>query len=98
MVILINRFTLTASPEKFEEVFEKTAVFMRSQPGFIRHTLVKSLRDPSIYVNIAHWEDAADHIRSLQHPEFADHITALAEVATPDPDLYSIAQDVARAG
>jgi hypothetical protein len=48
-------------------------------------------------VNIAHWEDAADHIRSVQNPEFMEHITALAEVSSSDPDLYSIVLEVAHA-
>lgn len=97
MVILLNRLTVTGSPEKFEEVFAKTSEFMRAQPGFMGHTLVKSLRNPSSYVNIAHWEDAADHIRSVQNPEFMEHITALAEVSSSDPDLYSIVLEVAHA-
>jgi heme-degrading monooxygenase HmoA len=97
MVILINRFTLTASPEKFEEVFEESAVFMRNHPGFIRHTLAKSLRDSNSYVNIAEWEDAPSHIRVVQSPEFRVHIDKLAEVARSEPDLYAIVQDVAHA-
>jgi long-chain acyl-CoA synthetase len=94
MVILLNRLTVTGSPEKFEEVFAKTSEFMRAQPGFMGHTLVKSLRNPTSYVNIAHWEDAADHIRSVQNPEFMEHITALSEVSSSDPDLYSIVLEV----
>jgi long-chain acyl-CoA synthetase len=96
MVIIVNKFTLTASPEEFEEAFEASASFMRAQPGFIRHTLVKSLRDPNIYVNIAEWQEAADQMRALQGPGFKDHIEALAKVGRADPDLYSIVQDVPR--
>jgi long-chain acyl-CoA synthetase len=98
MVILINRFTLTGSPEKFEEAFEEAAVFMHSQPGFIRHTLVKSLRDPSSYVNIAQWQQAEDHIRVVSSPAFKAHVDALAKVATPDPDLYAPVLEVEHAG
>lgn len=94
MVILINSFTLTASPQAFEEAFEQSAVFMRAQPGFIRHTLVKSLRDPQTYVNIAQWQNAGDHIRVVHSPEFKEHVTNLAKVARADPDLYSVVQDV----
>jgi long-chain acyl-CoA synthetase len=97
MVILINRFTLSASQEEFEEAFEESAVFMRAQPGFIRHTLVKSLRDPDSYVNIAQWQEAADHIRVVHSPEFQAHVEALAKVATADPDLYSPVLEVAHA-
>jgi long-chain acyl-CoA synthetase len=94
MVILLNRLTVTGDPEKFEEIFAESSKFMREQPGFQGHTLVKSLRNPSSYVNIAHWEQAADHIRSVQNPGFMEHITALAEVSTSDPDLYSIVMDI----
>jgi long-chain acyl-CoA synthetase len=95
MVILLNRLTVTGDPDKFEEVFEKSSQFMRAQPGCMGHTLVKSLRNPNSYVNIARWEQAADHIRSVQNPEFMEHITALAEVSSSDPDLYSIVLDTA---
>jgi long-chain acyl-CoA synthetase len=97
MVILLNRLTVTGDSEKFEEVFAKSSQFMRAQPGFMGHTLVKSLRNPGSYVNIAHWEQAADHIQSVQNPEFMEHITALAAVSASDPDLYSIVMEVERA-
>ena len=95
MVILLNRLTVTGDPEKFESVFEQSSAYMRKQPGFLGHTLVKSLRDPGSYVNIANWEQATDHIRSVQNPEFMEHITALAEVSNSAPDLYSIVLDIA---
>jgi long-chain acyl-CoA synthetase len=97
MVILLNRLTVTGDADKFEEVFAKSSQFMRAQPGFMGHTLVRSLRNPGSYVNIAHWEQAADHIQSVQNPEFMEHITALAEVSGSDPDLYSIVMEVERA-
>ena len=98
MVILINTFTLSASPEKFEEAFEESAAFMRRQPGFIRHTLVKSLRDPSSYVNIAQWHEVDDHVRAVTSPEFKSHVDALAKVATPDPNLYTPVLEVEHDG
>ena len=97
MVILLYRITVTGDASKLEEVFEQSSQFMRDQPGFMGHTLVRSLRNPGSYVNIAHWEQAADHIQSVQNPEFMEHITALAEVSGSDPDLYSIVMEVERA-
>jgi long-chain acyl-CoA synthetase len=96
MVVLINKFTLTASPERFEEVFAASSEFMRSQPGFIDHTLVKSLRSPNVYVNIAHWEDAASHFAVIQSSGFQQHIRELAEVARAEPDLYAAVLDVTK--
>jgi long-chain acyl-CoA synthetase len=94
VVILINRFTLSASPEEFEQAFDESAAFMRSQPGFIRHTLVKSLRNPESYVNIAEWQDAESHIRVVRSPGFAAHIEQLSKVARSEPDLHTVVQDV----
>jgi long-chain acyl-CoA synthetase len=94
MVILVNRFTLTASPERFEEVFKASSEYMRSQPGFLNHTLVKSLRSPNVYVNIAHWSDATAHLRVVQSEGFAEHIRELAEVARAEPDLYAVVDHV----
>jgi long-chain acyl-CoA synthetase len=97
MVILINRFTVNASEEEFLAVFEESAVFMRAQPGFIRHTLVKSLRNQNSYVNIAQWQEAQDHIRVVTSPDFGAHVEALAKVATSDPDLYAPVLEVEHA-
>ena len=97
MVILINRFTVHASLEEFLAAFEESAVFMRAQPGFIRHTLVKSLRDPNRYVNIAQWQQPEDHIRVVTSPQFGAHVEALAKVATSDPDLYAPVLEVEHA-
>jgi long-chain acyl-CoA synthetase len=94
VVILVNKFTLSASPDRFEKVFAASSEFMREQPGFLSHTLVASLRNPNIYINIAHWESADDHMRVVQSAAFRDHITALAEVAMAEPDLYAVVQGV----
>jgi quinol monooxygenase YgiN len=90
VVILINRFQVHTSGEKFEEVFMESTQVMRCQPGFIRFRLVKSLRHPDVYLNVAEWEDAASHMRAVQSETFQEHIRTLAEVAEADPDLHSI--------
>jgi len=95
-VVLLNRLTVTGDTDKFEEIFAESSEFMRAQPGCEGHTLVKSLSDPTSYVNIAHWEQAADHIRSVQNPGFMEHITALAELSSSNPDLYSIVLEASK--
>jgi long-chain acyl-CoA synthetase len=95
VVILLNKFTLTTAPEEFERIFAESSEFMKNQPGFISHTLVKSLQRPNVYVNIAHWESAEDHLRVVSSEGFREHISQLATVARAEPDLYSAVLDVA---
>lgn len=94
MVVLVNRFTLTAAPEEFERVFAASSDFMRSQAGFLDHTLVRSLRNPNVYINIAHWDSAESHLRVVGNESFGQHIRELASVARAEPDLYAVVQSV----
>ncbi|MEV3932792.1 MULTISPECIES: AMP-binding protein [unclassified Streptomyces] len=94
MVILINEFILTAAPEEFEKVFEASSVYMREQPGFVDHTLVRSMTNPNTYINIARWQDAAAHIQVVQSEGFQDHIRQLAGVARATPQLHTVVSHV----
>jgi long-chain acyl-CoA synthetase len=89
MVILINHFTVTGEPEEFERVFAASSEFMVRQAGFLSHELVKSLRDPRSYVNVAYWESAEAHQNVVRASGFGDHIRSLAAVAEVKPDLYT---------
>ncbi|MET9383885.1 AMP-binding protein [Streptomyces sp. NPDC002928] len=96
MVILINEFILTSAPERFEKVFEASSVYMRTRPGFIDHTLVRSLTNPNVYTNIARWEDAAAHMQVVQSEGFQEHIRDLAGVAKATPQLHTVVSHVER--
>jgi long-chain acyl-CoA synthetase len=89
MVILINHFTVKGDPDEFERVFAASSEFMVGQDGFISHELVKSLRDPHSYVNVAYWESVQAHQEVVRADGFSDHIRALAAVAEVKPDLYT---------
>lgn len=93
MVILLNRFTLHASGEDFERAFKESGELMRRQPGFINYRLVRSLDNPSVYTNIAQWEDRESHDRVVRSPEFAEHIKTLAAVARPGPELWEVVME-----
>jgi long-chain acyl-CoA synthetase len=93
MVTLINKFTLKVDSPQFEQVFAASSEFMCHQPGFINHRLVRSLRDPTVYVNIAEWTDAESHQQIVRGPEFQAHVSQLAEVATAEPALYATVMD-----
>lgn len=98
VVTLVNKFTVTADPAEFERIWTDSSDFMRQQPGFISFRLLRSLQDPQVYINIAEWADAESHRRVLQSDDFQTHISALANVAKPEPHLCDmvLAYDTAR--
>ncbi len=90
MVTLVNKFTVTGTPEEFERVWKASSEFMRNQPGFVSFRLVRSLGDPQVYINVAEWKDAESHRRVLASTEFQTHIAELAAVATPEPYVCEV--------
>lgn len=87
MVTLVNKFTVHGDPQEFERVWKESSEFMRRQPGFVNFHLVRSLSDPSVYINIAKWADAKSHQQVMAGQEFRSHIGALAALAKPEPYL-----------
>jgi len=88
VVTLINRFTLSGTPEAFEEAFERTARFVRGQPGFLRHTLSRHLEQDTSYVNVAVWESVEALRAAVAHPAFRAHSGALRALATSEAQVY----------
>jgi heme-degrading monooxygenase HmoA len=97
MLVFINRFTVHGSATEFECAFAKTSEFMRRQPGFIRHYLVRPQGDDPIYVNIAEWIDRAALKQAIAHPDFPDHARALRERATSRAEFCDIVHETERA-
>jgi heme-degrading monooxygenase HmoA/uncharacterized protein YndB with AHSA1/START domain len=88
-VTLLNSFTVTGTPEEFEQAFASTARWFADRPGFLGHTLVRSTEDPNRYVNIARWTDAAALRRAVGNEEFRRHAVALRALATSEPAVYA---------
>ncbi|OUD04933.1 SDR family oxidoreductase [Streptomyces swartbergensis] len=96
-ITFINTFTLSGSPEEFEEAFARTSQYMARQPGFVEHTLARHTKDPQRYVNIARWQDAESLQRAVAQPEFQGHAAALRALATSDPQMYAPVRTARRA-
>ncbi len=93
MIVFVNRFTVTGPQADFESAFAATSEFFRTQPGFLRHRLLKHADEPGAYVNVAEWEDRASFERALAQPEFAAHRAALRALGTGEPNLYTVSQE-----
>jgi heme-degrading monooxygenase HmoA len=90
---VINRLNVTGSTAEFERTLGRITAFMNTCPGFLSHQLYRSLRNPSAYIEVAHWRDAADHRAAVQSPEFRACVAALSLLATAEPDIFAAVHD-----
>ena len=88
-VTFVNRFTLRVAPDEFERAFARTTAFMRRQPGFLGHTLLRHVDHQDRYVNVARWRDVASFRRAVAHPDFPHHAAALRALCGSEPNLYT---------
>lgn len=89
VVTFISKFTVKGEPEEFEKVFTEHAQYMAEQPGFVAYQMVRSLRDPKVYLNIGQWVDANAHKAVVTSPEFQAHVKKFVELVDVEADLYS---------
>lgn len=88
MITFVNKFTLTGEASEFELHFEMVAEFMFRQDGFVRHSFLRSIHDPCIYINIAEWESASALRAVIETPEFELCAAPLRELAQSVPAIY----------
>lgn len=87
MLVFLNDFRVHGDEAEFETAFSSTSDYFRQQPGFVRHRLVRSISEPSCYVNIAEWTDQESFERALRNPAFQEHAVALRKLAASEPRL-----------
>lgn len=87
MVTFVIKFTVHGDTAEFERVFFSHAAFMRQQPGFIDHHVVRSQRRPQVYLNVARWTDADAHQAAMRHAESRQLMTELAGKVDVEADL-----------
>ncbi|HEV2376973.1 MAG TPA: antibiotic biosynthesis monooxygenase family protein [Streptosporangiaceae bacterium] len=86
---MINRLTVTGDPAEFERIIARITEYMTAQPGFVEHSLMRSLRRPEVYVEMARWTDADSHRKAMQGEEFQRRVRELSSVAQADPDVFA---------
>lgn len=87
-ITFVNRFTVNGASEDFERAFNDTAAFIRRQPGLLRYTLSRDVKDSSNYVNVALWDNAESLKVVLADPDFAGHAALLRSLSTSEGTLY----------
>ena len=92
-VILINPFEVPKGQEEDALAFwDRTAEFMRRQPGFISTRLHRALSADArfIYVNVAEWESAEHFQEAVSSDAFQKLIAGSRERFPHYPALYEV--------
>lgn len=87
--VLMNIFTVDKTDlEPLLAAWEKDALWMKQQPGFISTQLHRAIGDSYVFMNYAIWE-SVDHFRqAFTHPEFQNAMLAYPSSAVASPHLF----------
>jgi heme-degrading monooxygenase HmoA len=96
MVTLVNKLTATGDIDEFTRILERLTEYMRAQPGYVSSELLRSVRNPAVYVEIARWETADAHRAAVTSDGFRQRVAGLGAVATVDPDVYDAVRGTAK--
>jgi heme-degrading monooxygenase HmoA len=97
-VTLVNTLKVIGKVEDFERVTADITEYMRRQPGYISHQMLRSLRNPDVFVELAYWEKAENHLAAIQSEGFRSRVAGLAGVIEkPTPDLYEVIHEAVAA-
>lgn len=90
MITLVNRFTLNKGidPADFESEFAKIGTYFAEQPGILGYTLSRDVKDPSDYVNVALWSDAASLQAAVHSDGFSELVTHLRALCTSQGSVF----------
>ncbi|MFE7429450.1 antibiotic biosynthesis monooxygenase family protein [Streptomyces sp. NPDC057545] len=89
----INRFTVTGDPAEFERILGEINAHMSAQPGFRRHRLYRSAKDPQIYVETAEWDSAELHRKAIGTDAFRAGVKKVMAHATAEPAPFTVVRE-----
>ncbi len=97
-VILINPFEVPegTNDEDFLRGWERAAVYMSEQPGFVSSRLHRALAPNARFrfINVAEWESPADFQAAVGTPEFRE---LAGDGPAGSPSLYAIVKEISGA-
>jgi heme-degrading monooxygenase HmoA len=85
-VTAITTFTLTGDRGEFESAVTDQAELLSGAAGFLRGQVLRSLRRPDTYVNLAQWQDGATRLAAVQSTPFYITYAILEELSEADSD------------
>ncbi len=88
-VVLVNLFALDkADEQRFLEIWQDDAAFMKRQPGFISTQLHRAIGENPTYLNYAVWESTAAFRTAFSQPEFRAKLSQYPSSAVASPHLF----------
>ena len=91
VVTLVNVFTV--DPSRRDELIaclvEATEKSIRHRPGFVSANIHAALEGTRV-ANYAQWASFADFKAMLPDPDCQPHLSAASELASADPQLYTV--------
>ena len=88
-VVLVNIFTVDAvDAAALLEAWEKDALWMKAQPGFISTQLHRAIGESQAFMNYAVWESVEHFRRAFTNPEFQQALASYPDSAVISPHLF----------
>jgi heme-degrading monooxygenase HmoA len=89
-VVLVNLFTVAeADIPALMSAWEKDALWMKQQPGFLSTQLHRAIGGSHMFMNYAVWESVASFRAAFTHPDFVSALAAYPSSAVAQPHLFA---------
>jgi heme-degrading monooxygenase HmoA len=88
-VVLVNIFSVDAGDvDALLSAWERDALWMKQQPGFISTQLHRAIGDSNLLLNYAVWESIDRFRQAFTHPEFQAHVVDYPPGTVVSPHLF----------
>ena len=88
-VVLVNLFTVAeADIPALMSAWEKDALWMKQQPGFLSTQLHRAVGGSHMFMNYAVWESVGTFRAAFTHPDFTSALAAYPSSAVAAPHLF----------
>lgn len=89
-VVLVNLFSVAeADIPALMAAWEKDALWMKRQPGFLSTQLHHAIGGSTMFMNHAVWESVAHFRDAFTHPDFVSALAAYPASAVAQPHLFA---------
>lgn len=89
-VVLVNLFTVAeADIPALMAAWEKDALWMKQQPGFLSTQLHRAIGGSHMFMNYARWESVDSFRAAFTHPDFVSALAAYPSSAVAQPHLFA---------
>ena len=89
-VVLVNLFSVAeADIPALMSAWEKDALWMKQQPGFLSTQLHRAIGGSHMFMNYARWESVDSFRAAFTHQDFVSALAAYPSSAVAQPHLFA---------